>query len=214
MPEAGKTNACGTQYLELRQRWGGRAVSLAVWIYLTGSSYPSRVSAVSRYCQVFYFTAMETGAPRDRGGIWTQISSVSSWAPHCSSLTLTWWYGPTGREMGWGLGTWVLVSQQHPSCESETFSDVLSLHTSPYQVEVIPPAPSISQGVGRISPGVSAKEHGKLWSALSTQAEGIVLIINQRIQRGEIVKLLIVFGSNTIKKQSLLDSSTQSSVYL
>lgn len=63
--------------------------------------------------------------------------------------------------MGWGLGTWVLVPQRHPSCESET-SDVLSLHTSPYQVEVIPPAPSISQGVGRISPGVSAKEHGKL----------------------------------------------------
>lgn len=41
-----------------------------------------------------------------------------------------------------------------------------------------------------------------------------MLIINQRIQRGEIVKLLIVFGSNTIKKQSLLDSSTESSVYL
>lgn len=157
--------------------------------------------------------AMETGAPGDRGGIWTQISSVSSWAPHCSSLTLTCWYGPTGRETGWGLRTWVLVSRRHPSCESET-SDILSLHISPYQVEVIPPAPSTSQGVGRISPGVSAKEHGKLWSALSTRAEGIVLIINQRIQRGEIVKLLIVFGSNTIKKQSLLDSSTQSTVYL
>lgn len=46
------------------------------------------------------------------------------------------------------------------------------------------------------------------------QRRGIVLIINQEIHRGEAMKLLIVLGSNTIKKQSFLDSSTPESVYL
>lgn len=156
---------------------------------------------------------METGAPGDRVGF--ELRSAL-WAPgHHTAvphLDLLVWPHRKGNGMGTGgLGFWCLAALFLR--ESDT-SDILSLHISPYQVEGNTTCPiHTPQGV-RISPGISAKEHGKLWSALSTRAEGIVLIINQRIQRGEIVKLLIVFGSNTIKKQSLLDSSTQSTVYL
>lgn len=151
--------ACGTQYLEPRQRWGGRGCVLSNVCFSSLVLPIHRKCAVSRYCHVFYYS-YGNWSPRRQGWIWTQIRFVSSWAPYCGSLTLDLLVWPHRKGNGMGTEDWVLVSRRHPSCESDT-SDILSLHISPYQVEVIPPAPSTSQGVGRISPGISAKEHGK-----------------------------------------------------